>query len=392
MATALQIYREINDAINPDSSSKRPTVAWVAGTFKKAYDFGRIQRAVDEHADELDPQTLETFKNTLKLRDIALKNGLINKSDTGKFITTEKGNRFVQEMAKNIKQWESLNDMNFKQLRGTMLAHKFDADQAWANDLPPEEQKILKVYGELTPKEYRFLIGIQADKDNKQKYVNRIETLEDKDHESYSVLRELGFITPKNTINDQFVYTFFKTLDKYDTAHLRSFNRTILTSHKNIAAQKGLAQNYLNRSLDASSPRSSDVGVRAKEFLADQNGCTKGWIIALSKGPGQGVRCNDVDWNDLRLNDVVDSSRNLTNFGKVVASVAKLGDNAGNGEQDSVNSRMPMNAVSGSDRQKQRSKILKGIDSEFQKNKNKIKTRVGESKNLSFKTFLIEQL
>jgi hypothetical protein len=392
MATSQQIYSEINSAINPENSSKRPTMAWIAGTFKKAYDFGRIQRAVDEHSKELDTKTLENFINTLKFRDIAVKNGLMTKTDEGKYVTSERGNRFIQDLSKNIKQWESINDLSFKQLRGEVQSAKGEVDQEWYNNLPPVEQHVIDIYSRLTPKEFHLLTGLKNDRDNKQKYVNRIETLEDSDPESYAILRDAGIINNKNQINNTLLSTFFATLAKYDYRHLRSFNRSISSKSDRIAADKGLAQNYLNRSLDKNSPRNSDIGVRAREFIEDSNGCTKSWIEAMAKGPGQGVRCSQVDFDDLRLQGIVTTaaSRELTTFGKLVASLIKTGRGMNSfDEKEPLNSRMPTGAVADNDRQRQRSKILGGRKAAFNDRMHRTKTE--ESKNLSFKKYLIEQ-
>jgi hypothetical protein len=246
MASSQEIYSQITQAINPDNSSKRPTLGWVAGAFKRAYDFGRIQAVLNNRSDELDPDTRQTYQNLLKLRDIAVNNGLMV-AEGNKYKVTNAGSKFVQDLAKNIKQWESINDLTFKQLRGEVQSAKGQADQEWYNSLSPIEQHIIDLYSKLTIKEFHFLTGVKNDKDGKNRYVNRIETMEDSDPESYNMLRDLGFITKKNTINDALVSTFFRTLGKYDYRHLRSFNRSISSRSDRLAADAALNQNHADR-------------------------------------------------------------------------------------------------------------------------------------------------
>jgi hypothetical protein len=391
MATSQDIFRQINNAINPENSTKRPTFPWIAGTFKKTYDFNRIERALRNHSEELEPSTLENFRNTLKLRDIAVENGLITVKREGSepvYKISEKGNRFLQELSKNISRWESLNDLSFKQLRSEVQSAKSEADQEWYDNLSPVDQHIIDIYSRLTPKEFHFLIGLKNAKDDKQKYVNRIETLQDSDPESYSILRDSGFINNKDQINNVLVTKFFATLAKYDYRHLRSFNRSISSKTDRIAADKALVRNELERSMDKNSPRSSEAAVRAREFIETANGCTKGWIQALTT-PGNGVRCSQVDWDDLQSKGIVDGQRHLTNYGKFIANILKNGlpDN----EKDTLNSRMPSNVGAPNDRQQQRSKILGGRSSEFNDRLHRTKAAATtESKNLSFKKFLTE--
>lgn len=392
MATSQEIYREINSAINSDNSTKKPTMGWIAGTFKKTYDFDRMQRAVEGNSHELDSQTLQDFKNALKLRDIALKNGLMVRGKDGGYKVTDKGSKFVQETAKKITEWQTLLDKDFKGMRAELQSGKGFADMAWYESLPPNEKHVIDSFGLILPREFHFLIGLKNAKDSKDRYVNKINTWEEKNFESYSILRDIGFITSKNTLNVKMVDAFFNVLSKYDYEHLRSFNRNLSSSNDTIAATNGLRRNELERAFDKKSPRSSDVALHAKEFVSSINNCTKSWIIAMAKGPGHSVKCSQVDFEDLKLNGVVDSikEKTLTSYGTLVASLLKNDTIPDDGEDASLNSRMPMGATSGGSRQAQRSKILQGRGTRFNSLLNRTKTE--ESiQTLSFKKYLIEQ-
>lgn len=363
MANSQQVYKEIADAIEATGSTKKPTVGWIAGTFKKVHDFARMEATLRDRSDELDPSTLQTLKNTLILRDIAVKNGYIRKDGT-KYSVTPSGSKFVQDVAKNFQEWSSINSMDFKQLRGTVQQAKGEVDQEWYNSLPADEQHIIDIYSRMTIKEYALLKGLKNAKDSKQKYTNRVDGLEDRDPESYAVLRDMGFINSQNLINDKLLTKFFDTLAKFDYRHLRSFNRSISSKLDRITADKALVQNQLDRSVDKDSPRSSEPAIRAKEFIDGLNSCSKDWISALAKGGGSGVRCRDAEWDAMRdagvTQDVQGSNRpELTDFGKVVANFIKNG-NPDRDEQGPLNSRL-----TGEDRLRRRGEILKGRKSSF---------------------------
>jgi len=242
MASFQEIYNQITQAINEKNSSKRPTFPWIAGTFKRAHDFNRFKNYLDNYGDELDPETAETYTNILKLLQIALDNNLIS-SENGVYKTTPRGSKFLQELSRHIKQWDNINDLSYKDIRREVQAAKGEADQEWYNSLPPLDQAMIDLYSKLTPKEFHFLTGLKNSKDSKSKYVNRVETLEDSDPESYAVLKSLRFINANNQINDKLLTTFFSTLGKYDYRHLRSFNRSISSKSDRIAADKALAMN-----------------------------------------------------------------------------------------------------------------------------------------------------
>jgi hypothetical protein len=393
MATAKQIFDEINNTINPDGTGKRPTMGWIAGTFKKTFDFDRMERTLRTRADDLDEDKLKDLQNTLKLRDIAIKNGLMVKSKTPtgvKYNVTPAGNRFVQELSHKMSEWESINDLTNKQLKKVMFSEKGHADQEWYDSLPKDQQKLIDLYTNFTVKELHFLIGLYNSKQGKNEYIKRVETLEDTDFESYSTLREAGFINSKNQLNGSLVTEFFKMLKNSDYEHLRSFNRSISSFKDHIAAMRGLKQNELDRAFDKSSPRSSNTAVEAKDFISNASGCTKGWIQAMAKKSGTGVRCSDVNFEDLKLNGIVDSikDRTLTSYGMLIASLLKNDTIPDDDEQGSLNSRMPMGATDNGSRQAQRSKILGGRNDEFNKMLNKAKVR--ESTRFSFKNYLIE--
>ena len=270
MATSKEIYNDIVNTIANSGSTKKATFAWIAGAFKKTHDFGRMQSRINNYADELSPDTLESLKNMMILKDIGVSNGLF-KVENGKYKVTNKGSKFVQDVAKNISKWESLNDMTFKELRSEIQQAKGEADMEWYNGLPPDEQYMIDLYSKLTLKEFHYLTGIKNDKDRKQKYVNRVETLEDSDFESYSLLRELGFITPKNTINDTLLTKFFTTLGKYDYRHLRSFNRSISSRSDRIAADKALHRNNSDYQTDDMADNKMTANVRMPMDVEEPN-------------------------------------------------------------------------------------------------------------------------
>jgi hypothetical protein len=242
MATSQEIYSQINQAINPDNSTKKPTVSWVAGQFRKAHDFSRIERVLKDRGDELDFDTRQTYENIIKLRDIAVANGLVTDTN-GVYKMTPKGSKFVQDMAQNISKWDSINDMNYKEIRGMVQSAKGDVDREWYEQLPPNEKAAIDLYSRLTLKEFHFLTGLKNDKDGKNQYVNRINTLEERDPESYATLRDLNVINRNNTLNNEVVSNLFRTLGKYDYNRLRSFNRNISSRSDRLAADKALLTN-----------------------------------------------------------------------------------------------------------------------------------------------------
>lgn len=318
MATTQQIYNQIRQEI----TTKKPTLGWIAGVFKKTFDFPRYQTILATRADELDSEQLDTIKNILKLRDIALANNLI-KEENGKFKVTPAGSKFVQDLSKNIKQWESINDLSFKELRKEIQSAKGEADQEWYNSLPPVEQKIIDIYSQITLKEFHFLTGLKNDKDGKNQYVNRINGLEERDMESYETLRQLGFIKSNNTLNNELTNTFFKTLGKYDYRHLRSFNRSISSRNDRIAADAALNKNHASR------------------------------------------MTTDRESND----------------GNLMSDTERM----------TANARMPSDVEEPNNRQQQRSRILGGRKDAFNARMHRTRSS-NESKNLSFKNFLIEAL
>jgi hypothetical protein len=360
MATSQQVYQEIADAIEANGSTKRPTVGWIAGAFKKAHDFSRMEANLKNRGDELNPDIRQTLQNTMILKDIALKHGLI-KQENGKYDVTPRGSKFVQDVAKSLHEWDSINKASFKQLRGTVQQAKGEADQEWYQSLPPDEQHIIDIYSRLTLKEYAMLKGLKNSKDSKKKYTNRVDGLQDSDPESYATLRDVGFINSQNLVNDKLLTKFFDTLAKYDYRHLRSFNRNISSRLDRMTADKALVQNQLDRAVDKNSPRSSDSAVRAQEYINGlESKCDKAWIVALADG--NGVRCR-ANFDQMAEDGVVTKSGNerpeLTDFGKVVANFIKNG-NPDRDEQGPLNSRL-----TGEDRLRRRGEILQGRKSSF---------------------------
>lgn len=368
-----QIYSQILDAIFKHGDRERnmfPSLGWVASVFTRAPDLARIERVVKERGSELDTDMLYDYENMLKVKDIAIKNGLMqrlkktNGSDIYK--TTADGSKFVQELSKNINKWNdlsSLNGMNFKQIRAAVQSAKSSVDDEWIKSLSPADQKYVDIYSTLSLKEFSFLKGLKFQRDGKNQYTARIETLQDRDPEAYAVLKTANFINEKDQLNIKLVDGFFDFLNTHDYAHLRSFNRSISSKLDRNAADDALKQNALKYLMDKTSPRSNDMALRVREYIETAGPCSIAWIVALSKDDGSRVRC-EPDWEDLRLKDIVDSSKTLTNFGMAVAGVIKhsRGDTGQYNEKDIVNSRMP-----GKDdgRQQQRSKILQGRSKKF---------------------------
>lgn len=361
------IYLEIADAIKEgNKSTKKPSLAWVAGTFKKTHDFNRIENAVKTRSSELSDDTLETFKNILTLRDIAVKHGLMTKEskDNGfpKYTVTPTGSKFVQDLAKNINDWQTINDLSFKQLRSEIQSAKGEADQEWYDSLPPDEQHIIDIYSRLTLKEYALLKGIKSAKDSKKKYTNRLDTLDQKDPESFETLKSLGFINKMNHVNDVLVTKFFNTLAKFDYRHLRSFNRTISSRLDRFSADKALTQNFLDTQMDKTSPRSSDTGTRAREYIDSASPEILKNIVDMSNKE----RTKPINQEDMRLTGITDSTGTLTNFGKFVASILKRERSMDDyHERNPLNSRMPSSSGLDNNRQQRRSEILTGRKRSF---------------------------
>lgn len=233
-----KVYKEIADAIANAGSPKRATREWVAGILMppipKSYD--RWKRALNN--PDLTPEYRVDFQNKVIAVDIAANNNMLKKVNGG-YEKNDKGSRFAKYLTLDVHSSEEkdVNDMSFKELRGMMQDMKGQADKDWYESLPPIEQMMIDKYQEMNEKEYAFLSGLKNDKDSKYRYVNRVERLEDSDPESYNVLKNLGFITKENYINNNLVTKFFETMGKFYYRHLRSFNRNISSSSDRRAAQ-----------------------------------------------------------------------------------------------------------------------------------------------------------
>lgn len=393
MATFQDIFKEINDTIKTNS---RPTAEWISGMFSRSADIKSTERklndpkyveAIRANDEEKGTHNLDNMENLLIVHKIGVKHGLLSVSkSTGLYKKTDKGSKFIQEITNFLHvRDESKAGDSFKQTRAVWQNHTYGALQDWFNDQPEQAQHIINTYREITLKEFYLLAGLLNDQKGKNKYVNRVESLEDSDHESYSALLGLGIITEKNTINVEFLTNFFKTLSSYDDKHLRSFNASISSRVYRSEADKALIRNQLNRSMDSSSPRSSDVAVQAKEYVQGANPAFLQKIKRLSME--KNGRISGADKNSMLLDTIVDASGALTRFGMAVAALVGL-KNLDQGEQSELNSRMPMGASDQGSRQQSRSNIrqgrAQGMDNLLHR------AKVGESKHLSFKQYLIE--
>lgn len=342
------IYKEIKDKILDKfgkSKNNYPTFTWVMGTFKKLQDYERLRRMVT-HSSDVPHETMEKFEKQKILVDTALEHGLITdiEKPNGKHVlrVTGKGSKFLQELNQNIHSWNSLNSMNHKELKKTFLKGVEEADREWFDSLSREDQKMVEIYSQLSLKEYSLIKGLWNSKTNKENYQERLSNLQYSSPENFEYLKGLGFINDKSRLNSDFTEKFISTISSLDYSHLKHFNRSISSKTDRISADKALAQNALQRSIDKNSPRSSDTGLRAQKFIEDSPTDLISDIVKLKNKEKYPNLVKDISLSnreDLKLNGIIDSNNNLTTFGQIVANLINR-DSDTNDENDVLRSRL----------------------------------------------------
>ena len=322
------LYSQLVDEFTrefPTEKGNYPTAAWIAGVFKRLYDFKNIEQMMKN--PKLPRESVENFEKIMFMKNFGEENGLLTKSDHGFVVKTDRGSKFIQHVASNIEQYKKFDahrttfgrSPEYKNTWYTVLAAANQADKEWADSLSEGDQRLLKLYSELTPKSFSFLKGLLTKNIDKKKYTHLFNSFMEHNPDEYEMLSNLSLIRD-NQINGKLLRELFSFLGNAGYSKLKSFNREISQRIDRSAADKALNKNYVERNL-SDSPRANALGARAREFILGLPEDFKKEIeyVARTGKIKKGMIPKFIS------NGIIDEENKVSEFGKLIFSLIKSG-------------------------------------------------------------------
>ena len=329
---------EIRKKFNTNSKDNYPSFQWIAGKFKQLYSIPQIEKSLQ--SGNLPPEKQEEYEKIVALKDIGLKYKFIAK-DGDNYKTTNTGSQFIQFLASHF---QNLVDLK-KDFRET----NYNENQEWYSKLPENQKKIIDLYSQLTPADYAYLIGLINKQNNKENYVNYVQSSAAKDGDKISRLQGLGLLNDDYTLNKKTISGMLDFLNDQTYARLKGFNKNVAYVVDRISADKALIRNALERAIDRTSMRRPDIAEKADVIIDKLNDKEKDLLIAKSLGK-KGSNNPSEGANLIKLG-LVDNSGALTDMGRYIGVVlTKLARNANlssAGEKGTQYSRLRKSDIGG---------------------------------------------
>lgn len=336
-----------------------PTAAWVAGKLQQLQYIDSIEKSLASNGDLL-PEKREEYEKIVAMKNIAIENKLV-KFVGNRILKTDKGSKFVQELAKKFNTWQTMYD------KIHILADK--ENDEWYNSLNEQDKHLVKLYKDISPRQYAYLMGLIDKKMNKKNYSKFIDSSEEKNPEMIDSLKSMEFINADNTLNTKLISQFLNFLNDKTYARLKAFNKEISYITDRISADRALMRNYIQRNLDKSSHRRNELAMDGDQILDNINDYDKNIIVKAYKGS----RISSTEQAHLNRINIL-KGKEFTDIGRYVAAVL-----TGIGNLDSIR-------ISG-EKPTQYSR-LSAKDVGDENNKQKRMQDKTHTKNLSFKNFL----
>jgi hypothetical protein len=321
-----------------DATSNYPTFAWIAGKFKQLYNIPQIEKALASGTIE-NPEKKEEYAKIIALKDVATKYKFIT-NDGGNYKMTNNGSSFVQYLGTNF---QSLKD-----LKNDFRETNFNENQEWYDKLPTEQKKIVDTYKELSPQDYAYLIGLVNKMKNKESYFDYVNTSAQKDGDKISRLEGLGLLNHDMTLNKKTISSMLDFLNDQTYARLKGFNKSIAYIVDRISADKALLRNALERNIDRTSMRRTDMAEKADGIIDKLDDNDKSVIVSKYKGGNVRGSINKQKYQSM---GIMDQSGSLTDLGTYIAVVlTKMDRNASlekSGEKGTQYSRLNKSDVGG---------------------------------------------
>lgn len=367
-----EIYDELVDEITNinkkyglSNVDNFPTAKWVAGKFQQLDRVSSLQSSLDSGTVD-DPERAAEYERIIKLKDIALKYKLVKKETTRSggtdYKKTDNGSKFIQKLSSSFASWKDQKT----RLREISTVE----NEEWYNNLSSEDKNLVDTYSQLTAKDYAFLMGLIDKQKDKQNYTNSVAFIAEHNPEKFEKLQSLKLINSDYTINLPFIRSLLNFINDKTYARLKSFNKDISYITDRISADRALVNNYLERNIDRSSFRRSDLAKHADNLLDDLDDYDKTTIMAKYKGGNIRGQINPKLVSD----KIIDTDGSLTELGRYIAVIiSKLDRNPelkDRGEKPTQYSR------------------LSRTDSATEENISSRKQEKASSRNTSFKNFL----
>lgn len=352
---------KINKKYNLTNADSFPTAKWVSGKFQQLDRIPSLQSSLDSGLID-DPQRAADYERLIKFKDIALKYKLIKKETTRSggidYKKTDNGSKFIQKLSSSFLTWKD---------EKTKMREISDNENAeWQNKLSEEDKMLLELYTNLSANEYSTLMGlIERQKDRK----NYMETLYNLSDNKLHKFQSLNLIHDDYKLNLPLIEKLLKFINNNTYARLKPFNKDISYITDRISADRALLNNYLERDIDKSSFRRSDLAKHADNIIDKLDNTEKFDILKKYKG----LTSRDSNPNLLQMK-IIDTNGSLTDLGRYIAIViSKLDRNPeliDRGEKPTQYSR------------------LSRTESGREENISSRKQQKAVSRNMSFKKFL----
>lgn len=301
------------------SDGNYPTSAWLSGMFKKVQDFRNIEHFLDD--EKILPEQREKMRKIKLFKEFAIKHGLIKPTINGFFKPTDKGSNFIQSISSNIEQYKKFNahrtpygrTPEYKKLWYDFVAAVNSDDKEWASSLSKPNSDLLKIYSELTPKEFTVLKGLIKNGKARTKIIKNIY---DQSPDMFDKLVHSKMVNLDGSVNNKLLTSFFTFLSDSGYSRLKNFNKEIAYSIDRSTSDNALSKNYLERQL-SDSPRSNELGRKVSTFIKNIDEESLNKIKKLFKDSKISKDIKDY----LIKNEIIDTENTLTIFGKMLRYV-----------------------------------------------------------------------
>lgn len=346
----------INKKYGQSNRDAYPTPQWVAGKLQQLAYVPSMQHSLDA-GQVTDKEVAAEYERLIALKDIAEKNKFVTK-DGAKYKKTDRGSKFIQQLAHSFLTWKEKS----KQMRELSDTE----NREWYDSLDENDKKMVDLYGELTAKDYAFLMGLLDRQEGKNNYSNTVDKAAEKNPDKIERLQHLKLINQDYSLNLPLIRELLAFLDDKTYARLKGFNKDIAYISSRISADRALLKNFLDRQLDRTSQRRSTFASSSDDAL-DKLTTREKQMLATNKISPE-VRTKFQSLN------IIEPEGELTDLGKFLQKVLTSGR-----DTDSLAKR--------GEKPTQHSRLNRG-DINDPQNKQERKNQKAGTRSSSFKQFL----
>jgi hypothetical protein len=305
---------KIRKSFNSESTDNYPTPQWISGKFKQLYNIPAIESSVNS-GNINNTDKLEEYEKVLALRDVGVKYGLISKTternvgSTPVYKVTNTGSMFLQALHKSFASWKDLST-KFRETND-------QENREWLKALPPEEKELVKIYSELTPREYAYLMGLVEKQESKEGYMSYIHSSLEKDRDKIEKLQSFNLLNKDYTLNTGLIKRLLNFLNEKTYPRLKQFNKDISFITDRISADKALLRNALERNVDRTSGRRGELAIKADKIIDKLSPVDKEVI----KKAYRNNKLTGIELSHLKTLNILDADNSFTDIGKFIAVV-----------------------------------------------------------------------